>query len=239
MKELLAEPSNVGYHPGMEATTAVQDCSPTAGRRERKKQRTREALVDAAFQLFAEKGFEATTVEEIADSVDVSSRTFFRYFASKEDVVLTFQEEQFAAMLEAFASRPQDEPVLTALRNASVGIIRACEEGAAGFDPERFGCIQQLMESSPAVFGSSLEHGQKKHAEMTRLVAERMGVDPDTDLRPHVVASAVNSVFHTAFELLSSGTVQVERFSDVLSELLRLAEDGINYPAAAPAEAAS
>jgi AcrR family transcriptional regulator len=238
MKKLLSGAFNVGYPAGMEATTAVQACAPTAGRRERKKQRTREALVDSAFRLFADKGFEATTVEEIADAVDVSSRTFFRYFASKEDVVLTFQEEQFAAMTEAFTARPGDEPVITALRNAAVSVLRACEDGAFGFDPERFGCLQQLMESSPAVFGSSLEHGQKKHAEMTRLVAERMGVDPGTDLRPHVVASAVNSVFHTAFELLSSGTVQAERFSDVLSDLLRLAEDGINYPAAATAEAA-
>ncbi|GAB3985076.1 TetR family transcriptional regulator [Actinoallomurus acanthiterrae] len=195
--------------------------------------------MDSAFQLFAEKGFEATTVEEIADAVDVSSRTFFRYFASKEDVLLTFQEEQFCAVSTAFKARPADEPVITAIRHAAVDVIRACEDGAFGFDPERFGCIRQLMESSPAVFGSSLEHGQKKHAEMTRLVAERMGVDPDTDLRPHVVASAVNSVFHTAFELLSSGTVNVERFSDVLSELLSLAEKGINYPAAATAEAAS
>jgi AcrR family transcriptional regulator len=233
VKELLAEPSNVGYPAGMEATPVVQACSPTAGRRERKKQRTREALVDSAFRLFAEKGFEATTVEEIADAVDVSSRTFFRYFASKEDVLLTFQDEQFGAMKAAFAARPADEPVITALRRATVSIIRACEDGEFGFDPDRFRCIQQLMESSPAVFGSSLEHGQKKHAEMTRLVAERMGVDPGTDLRPHVVAAVVNGVFHTAFELLSSGIVRAERFSDVLSELLLSLEDGINYPAAA------
>ncbi|MFL6056196.1 MAG: hypothetical protein ACJ72W_25340, partial [Actinoallomurus sp.] len=53
------------------------------------------------------------------------------------------------------------------------------------------------------------------------------------DLRPHVVATVVNGAFHTAFELLSSGTVKAERFSDVLSELLLLLEDGINYPAAA------
>ncbi|MEV5752066.1 TetR family transcriptional regulator [Actinoallomurus sp. NPDC052308] len=239
MKELLAESSNVGYPAGMEATPAVQSCIPMAGRRERKKQRTREALVDSAFRLFAEKGFEATTVEEIADAVDVSSRTFFRYFASKEDVLLTFQDEQFGAMKEAFAARPADEPVITALRRASVSILRACEDGAFGFDPERFGCIRQLMESSPAVFGSSLEHGQRKHAEMTRLVAERMGVDPVTDMRPHVVAAVVNGVFHTAFELLGSGAVRAERFSDALSELLLTLEGGINFPAAAAASPAS
>ncbi|MCO6007617.1 TetR family transcriptional regulator [Actinoallomurus purpureus] len=239
MKELLAGASNVGYPAGMEATTAVQACSPLAGRRERKKQRTREALVDSAFQLFAEKGFEATTVEEIADAVDVSSRTFFRYFASKEDVLRTFQDEQFGAVKAAFSARPSDEPVITAVHHAAVSMIRACEDGAFGFDPERFGCLRQLMESSPAVFGSSLEHGQKKHAEMTHIIAERMGVDPTTDLRPHVVASAINSVFHTAFELLSSGTVKVDRFSDVLSELFALLEDGINYPAAAAASPSS
>jgi MftR C-terminal domain len=113
-----------------------------------------------------------------------------------------------------------------------VSVLRACEDGAFGFDPERFGCIQQLMESSPAVFGSSLEHGQKKHEEITRLVAERMGVDCAEDLRPHVVATVLNSAFHTAFELLKSGVMQAERFSDVLSELLLVLEDGINFPAA-------
>jgi AcrR family transcriptional regulator len=216
----------------MEATTVVEGCAaPIAGRRERKKQRTREALVDAAFRLFQEKGFEATTVEEIADEVDVSSRTFFRYFASKEDVVLTFQEEQFAAMLETLAARPADEPVMTALRNAGVSMIRACEEGAFGFDPERFGCIQQMMETSPAVFGSSLEHGQKKQAEITRVIAERMGVDPATDLRPHVVASAANCAFHSAFEVLSHGVAKGKRFSDVLDEVFGVLQDGLNYTA--------
>src|SRR6266545_6261256 len=168
----------------MTATAATHPA--TTGRRERKKQRTREALIDAAFTLFAEKGFEATTVEEIADKVDVSSRTFFRYFSSKEDVVLTFQEEQFAAMTAALAARPAGEPVITAMRNAGVAVMRACEEGAYGFDPKKFICVQQLMESSPTVFARTLEHGQKKQAEITRLVAERMGVDPADDLRPHV-----------------------------------------------------
>src|ERR687887_113967 len=97
--------------------TAATDPAPT-GRRGGKKQRTREALIDAAFTLFAEKGFEATTVEEIADMV---------------------------------------------------AVIRACEEGEYGFDPKKFLCVQQLMESSPTVFARSLEHGEKKQREITRV----------------------------------------------------------------------
>src|SRR3954464_5075388 len=125
---------DVRYPPGMEATAVGHSCAaPPSGRRERKKQATREALIDAAFKLFGEKGFEATTVEEIADAVDVSSRTFFRYFASKEDVALSFQEDQNEAGLAMLAARPREEPVVTALRRAVVEIARACERGELGF----------------------------------------------------------------------------------------------------------
>ncbi len=220
----------IGYPPVMETTATETGCPPTAGRRERKKQRTREALIEAAFRLFLEKGFEATTVEEIADAVDVSSRTFFRYFASKEDVVLTFQEEQFATLMEALASRPADEPVMTALRNAAVAVFRACEEGDFGFDQQRFVCIQQLMEQSPAVFGRSLEHGQKKQAEITRVIAERMGVDPSTDMRPHVAAGVSSCAFRSAFEVMARGATEATRFSDVLDEVYAVIDEGVNYP---------
>jgi AcrR family transcriptional regulator len=226
--------NSVGYPPGMEATAVETGCAvPTTGRRERKKQRTREALIDAAFELFQVKGFEATTVEEIADAVDVSSRTFFRYFASKEDVVLTFQEEQFATMLEALAARPASETTMTAVRNTAVSVLRACENGEFGFDPERFGCIQQMMEKSPVVFGRSLEHGQKKQAEITRVIAERMGVDPAVDLRPHVAAGLSNCAFQTAFELVASGVAKAKRFSDVLDQVFGVMLEGLNL---APAD---
>lgn len=212
-----------------------QGCAePTAGRRERKKQRTREALIDAAFRLFQQKGFDATTVEEIADEVDVSSRTFFRYFASKEDVVLTFQEEQFTTMLEALAARPASEPVMTALRNAAVSVLRACEDGEYGFDPDRFGCLQEMMESSPAVFGRSLEHGQKKQAEITRVIAERMGVDPAIDLRPHVAAGLSNCAFRSAFEIMGCGVAKTDRFSDALDQVFGVMEDGLTYEPQTP-----
>lgn len=213
--------------------------APASGRRERKKQRTREALIDAAFRLFGEKGFEATTVEEIADEVDVSSRTFFRYFASKEDVVLTFQDEQFATMLESLVTRPKSEPVMTALRNAAVAVLRACEDGEYGFDPERFSCIQELMEHSPAVFGSSVEHGQKKQVEITRVLAARMGLDPAADLRPHVAAGLATCAFHCAFEVLGTRIGEGKRLSEVIDEVFAVMEEGFDgLEAASPGSAA-
>ncbi|HEX6468415.1 MAG TPA: TetR family transcriptional regulator [Streptosporangiaceae bacterium] len=217
--------------------TAATDPAPT-GRRERKKQRTREALIDAAFALFAEKGFEATTVEEITDIVDVSSRTFFRYFSSKEDVVLTFHEEQFEAMKAALAAQPLDAPVITAMRNAAVSVMRACEQGAYGFDPKKFVCVQEMMESSPTVFGRSLEHGQKKQAEITQIIADRMGVDPAVDLRPHVAGGAASCAFRAAVEVWMRADGRHGSFADMLDQVFALIEGGLNYPSATPAAGA-
>jgi AcrR family transcriptional regulator len=208
---------------------AVEDTAPAStGRRERKKQLTREALTVAAFDLFAEKGFEATTVEEIADAVDVSSRTFFRYFASKEDVALTFQEEQLEAVLTALAARPPDEPVVTALRRAVVGITKACEKGELGFDPSRFRCIQSMIASSPALMARSLEHSQKKQAALTRVIAERMGVDPAVDLRPHVVAAVGACSFRAVADMWSSESFP--GLPEAVDAAFAIIEDGINFP---------
>lgn len=205
------------------------------GRRERKKQRTREALVDAAFALFSEKGFDATTVEEIADAVDVSSRTFFRYFASKEDVALTFQEEQTRAIVAALAERPADEPIMTALRQAVVGIARACEAGELGFDPERFTCLMTMVSESPALMAGSLEHAQKKQRLVTEVIAERIGLDADTDLRPHVIAAATMCGFQAAADAMRHLGDTFGTLSETVDQAFAILEHGLNEPSR-PAE---
>src|SRR5947208_16909504 len=88
------------------------------GRRERKKQRTRDALFEAAMELFTAKGYDRTAVHEITDAVDVSERTFFRYFASKEDLVLSFVRDGAAAFAAALAARPPEADPLAAARHA-------------------------------------------------------------------------------------------------------------------------
>ncbi|MEV0200839.1 helix-turn-helix domain-containing protein [Nonomuraea sp. NPDC050691] len=80
-----------------------------AGIRERKKQRTHQALVEAALRLFAEKGYEETTLAEIAAEADVSTRTFFSYFASKEDVLLHDIDSRLERTLALVAGRGPDE----------------------------------------------------------------------------------------------------------------------------------
>jgi AcrR family transcriptional regulator len=202
------------------------------GRRERKKQRTREALIDAAFALFAEKGFDATTVEEIADAVDVSSRTFFRYFASKEDVALTFQEEQVQAVASALAARPADEPIMTALRRTVVEIARACEAGELGFDPGRFECMLTMVKDSAALMAGSLEHAQRKQALLTEIVARRMGLDPAADLRPHVVAAAAHCGFQAAADALGRMDGAFGTLSEAVDQSFAILEKGLNDPVA-------
>src|SRR3954452_8389109 len=91
--------------------------------RDRKKQRTRRALVEAAAELFEERGYDATTVADIAAAADIGTRTFFSYFASKEELLFPSSDARVAATLRAIATRgPAEGPadvLLRALRDAA------------------------------------------------------------------------------------------------------------------------
>lgn len=86
------------------------------GLRERKKQRTRDQIVEAAFGLFAERGFQATTVADIAAAADIAPRTFFAYFPSKEAVVFFDFDAMFASLKATVEERPEGESAIDALR---------------------------------------------------------------------------------------------------------------------------
>ncbi|MCP2262038.1 transcriptional regulator, TetR family [Streptoalloteichus tenebrarius] len=168
------------------------------GLRERKKLRTRAALVDAALDLFTANGYDATTVEGIAAAVEVSPRTFFRYFDGKEDVALSTLAELDQLMLAELERRPADEPPLTALRAA----YRALLAHLTGPDRAalvRFLTVHHLVEATPALLAGSLRRQADVERLVTAEIARRAGADR-TDLRPRLLVRLVLAGVRVGFE---------------------------------------
>jgi AcrR family transcriptional regulator len=168
-----------------EVQTAPRASAP-APRRERKKRQTRDALIHAGLELFDAKGYEHTAVREITDAVDVSERTFFRYFASKEDLALSFAKDGTDAMLKVLAERPADEEPMTALRNAFSESLKSLAE-ADDHDP--YLLVTRLIDSTPSLLAAHLRYMHDRDDEIIRVLAAREGIDPETDLRPRIVAA--------------------------------------------------
>jgi AcrR family transcriptional regulator len=122
--------------------------------RERRKTRTMRLIQGEALRLFAEKGYDQTTIEEIADAADISPRTFFRYFPTKEDVVLW--DEYDAMTLEMLEQRPAGESPGETLRT----VTRQSIEGLYRHDPGRLLARHRLLFTVPAVRARFLEFAQ-------------------------------------------------------------------------------
>jgi AcrR family transcriptional regulator len=154
------------------------------GLRERKKQQTRAALVDAALTLFEAKGFEATTVEEIAAAADVSPRTFFRYFTAKEGVLLAVHDEEFSRLLDAVDGA-------ASLAEAVVSTIDG--------DHERFRRVQELLARTPALRATFLERTVEQERQ---LVDKLLPADPSPEqvLRTRLLVAATYAALRVAIE---------------------------------------
>jgi AcrR family transcriptional regulator len=201
-------------------------------RRERKKRQTREALVRAALELFDAKGYEHTAVREITDAVDVSERTFFRYFASKEDLAISFARDWTDTMLAALARRPADEDSLTAMRGAfreSMTTLAATDARAGDeSEPPTYLLVTRLIDSTPSLLAQHLRYIHDRDEEIVRVLAARAGVDPDSDLRPRVVAAMFGGLIFLAtraWRVEGSTTVEqmlaaFDRYADQLTPAL-------------------
>jgi AcrR family transcriptional regulator len=129
--------------------------------------KTRLAIEDAALALFSEHGFEATTVEQIAERAEVSTTTFFRYFPTKADVVLINWGEGMTELQRAIVARPRKEGDLTAIRRALE------QEWLAHLDPELTVRVARAVGTSPLLRGLSYEVGERWLASITDALAQR------------------------------------------------------------------
>jgi AcrR family transcriptional regulator len=185
------------------ATTSASAASTPAGAtglRERKKERTREALIDAAMELFWRKGYDATTIDEIVAAVDVSRRTFFRYFPGKEAVALARANEVERSFVDAVAARPAAEPPVVAMRRATVGVMAAIADDPKLGSSEAWVRTRRLIEANPTLTAASLRHAAETERLMAAEIARRQGVDPQHDMRPALTVSCFNAVMRVAME---------------------------------------
>jgi AcrR family transcriptional regulator len=155
------------------------------GLRERKKQKTRSAIQREAMRLFQEQGYDATTVEQIAEAAEVSQSTFFRYFPTKEDVILL--DDYDPLLMQMIADRPADEAPVTAVRNAIVEAMRMVfTEEEEQLVRDRVG----FMASVPAVRARMWEGSETTQVIFREALAKRAGRDPE-DFDVAIVAGAI------------------------------------------------
>jgi AcrR family transcriptional regulator len=162
------------------------------GLRERKKQRTRETIARAARELFAERGYHDTTLPEIAEAADVSTRTIFAYFPSKEDILFSDFPLMREALAQALAERPEGEDALETVRKL---ILSLHEYKRDDLDEKMRLCIE-----SDETLRS---HLRARLASLEELIAPAIAKDldaADDDLRPQVVAASLTAAFNVLTE---------------------------------------
>ena len=166
------------------------------GLQQRKRDLVREAIAHAAWDLFAAKGYEAATVAQIARAAGVSRRTFFRYFSSKEDVLVETSDALAEDLLKAFSLRPAHEAPLVAIHRALRPVVEArlADAGQAR-------AIIRLLRESRTLRRAMLERHARMEERLAGLLARRLGTNPRKDSTPALLAFVARALLDTAFNV--------------------------------------
>ncbi|HEX6451891.1 MAG TPA: TetR family transcriptional regulator [Trebonia sp.] len=197
--------------------------NPASGLRERKKARTRASLREHALRLFREQGYAATTVEQIAAAAEVSPSTFFRYFPTKEDVVL--QDDMDTRMLEALDRQPPEMHPIAAIRAAS-------KDALASFSPEELETMRvstELTLTVPEVRARAMDEFARTIDLMGEAIARRAGRS-GRDMNARVLAGAVIGVVMSVtmpWSQFAVGEGDVRDMFDRIDKGLALLESGL------------
>jgi len=197
-----------------------------AGLRERKKAKTRAAIREHALRLFDQQGYAATTVDQIAEAAEISPSTFFRYFPTKEDVVLT--DDYDAPMLEAMRTQPPEIHPAAALRGAFRQVFSSITQAEWDLERRR----QRLVYSVPELQARAMQQYATMIGLVGAVVAERAGLSED-DFSARVMAGALIGAALAAYPHGMTARVEVNDV-DRMSRALELLEAGLPL---GPAEA--
>jgi len=194
----------IDHVPSDTTGSAAEQAEHPPGRRERKKLETRQALEQAALRLFAEQGYEQTTVEEIAEAADVAVRTFFRYFSSKLDVLFgDVVNDRVTRLRTELAARPTGESVIDSVR-----LVMAALDIESDEEQEQILARFELMRQQPSLMGRYLDLINSMRLVIVEFVADRTGQDLRTDMYPYLLAGACAASWDSSLTLwvASGGT---------------------------------
>jgi AcrR family transcriptional regulator len=188
-----------------------------ASLRERKKLATRRTLRRVALDLVSQRGFAQVTIEDIAEAADVSPRTFFNYFPSKEAVLFGTSPDRFEAVRDGIRDAAPGESALTALGLVLVAEAASWAEELRELGGDAAGWLRRIKSAQvdPHLRAAHAAHLATSERLMAEALAERLGTDPDRDPYPGLLAGAATAVLRAAlsFWAASGGEVPLDQLT--------------------------
>jgi AcrR family transcriptional regulator len=199
----------------------TSETAESIGLRERKKAQTYDAIIGAALELFERNGYDATTVEEIADAADVSPRTFFRYFDAKVETVMGHKDDRGSELGALIAERPPGEGPIEAFRQ----VMREVFGPMITDDPISTRQIKVML-GTPSLRAMAREHFHEHESELAQVFAERAGASTDA-LRIHVTAAAVGSTMWIVIGRWVTENGSTDQLVPMIDEAFGLLAEGL------------
>jgi AcrR family transcriptional regulator len=196
------------------------------GLRARKKEQTRLLIAETARRLFAERGFEAVTVADIARAADVAPKTVFNYFPTKEDLFYSRLEAFEDELLAAVRERESGESALAAFRRfllSQGGVLQMGDAGGEGEATRQLRTVTRVITDSPALLARERQVMARYEEDLAALLAEETGAAPD-DAEPRAVANALLGVHRSLIGYVRVRTLAGATAGEVAAEILGQAE---------------
>jgi AcrR family transcriptional regulator len=182
--------------------------------RQDKKRRTRLLIANTALRLFVERGYDRTTIDEIAMTAEVGTRTLYRYFPTKEDLLVMMARPGLRALVTGLCDRPDEEPLHDAL-------FAALDRFCAGLSAERKRgvLIRDLIEHIPSVRARVQDEWQAARADLAKEIRRRMAA-PRTDPRPELAAGTMMVILDYVVATWASSRRSPSRVAEQAARLL-------------------